>query len=152
MATHGFFYYFNKNMEDMGLPAPQSLFDTQSRALATASAILNCLKTLGPSATMGEILGATTGLELLGVAAAVSASFYAGAVIGSVAVAAGEVLSDVLFASTSAPSTGTSVSQVMAFASRHNIQFPGLERILLAHPRILNSNALNRHGSYTRVA
>ena len=146
MATHDFSYYFNENMEDMGLPAPKSLFDTQARALATASAILSCLKTLGPSATMGEIIGATTGLELLGVAAAVSASFYAGAVIGSVAVAAGKVLADLLFASATPPSMGTSVSQVMAFASRHNIQLPGLERILLAHPRILNSTTSIKMG------
>ncbi|WP_244130686.1 hypothetical protein [Burkholderia pyrrocinia] len=74
-------------MDALGLPAPSSLFAAQQTATGTLATILGALKTLGPTATVGELIGATTGLELLAAASAVGASFYVGAVIGSLIVA-----------------------------------------------------------------
>ncbi|VWD45315.1 hypothetical protein BLA50215_05697 [Burkholderia lata] len=83
-----FYRAFRDNMDALGLPAPASLFAAQETATGTLAAILGVLKTLGPTATVGELIGATTGLELLAAASALGASFYVGAAIGSLIVAA----------------------------------------------------------------
>ncbi|MDX9839507.1 MAG: hypothetical protein RBT39_18250 [Azoarcus sp.] len=57
--------YFNENMNDLGLPVPSTLFDTYQTAVATASTLAGTLATLGKGATMGEVIGATVGLEKL---------------------------------------------------------------------------------------
>lgn len=150
-----FYDYFKENMEELGLPAPHSLFTTQSAALATAKAILDALKVVGGASstvTVGEIIGATTGLEALTVVAGLSASFYVGAVIGSIAVAAGKCLSDLVAVSNPSVTNNPNISQVMAFASRNNLNIPGLEYILTAHPEILNSGIIDRRKSAIRVA
>ncbi|WP_342705219.1 hypothetical protein OHZ10_29715 [Burkholderia arboris] len=83
-----FYRAFRDNMDALGLPAPASLFAVQQTAVGTLATILGALKTLGPTATVGELIGATTGLELLAAVSALGASFYVGAVIGSLIVAA----------------------------------------------------------------
>ena len=83
-----FYAAFRDNMDAVGLPAPASLFAAQQTATGTLVTILGTLKTLGPTATVGELIGATTGLELLAAASALGASFYVGAAIGSLIVAA----------------------------------------------------------------
>jgi hypothetical protein len=79
---------FQKNMAALGLPAPSSPFGTVQTATANLAAMLNAFKSVGTGATMGEIIGATTGLEVLSVVGGITASFYIGAVIGSLIVAA----------------------------------------------------------------
>lgn len=53
--------------------------------------MLGALKALGPKATVAELIGATTTLEKLGVVGMMSASYYVGAMIGSLFVASDAV-------------------------------------------------------------
>jgi hypothetical protein len=79
---------FLKNMAALHLPAPDSLWTTATTAISNVSAMLTAISKLSADATLAEIAGATTGLELLGAAGAFMAAGYTGACIGSLIVAA----------------------------------------------------------------
>jgi hypothetical protein len=106
--------YFDENMKELGLPVPSTLFGTYQTAVATASTLVGTLKTLGKGATMGELIGATTGLEELAVAASIGAAAYTGAVIGSIAVASGRSLG-----------CGSRISDMFVFIHKNGLQFNG---------------------------
>lgn len=119
--------YFNENMRDLGLPVPSTLFDTYQTAVATASTLVGTLATLGKGATIGELIGATVGLEKLAVAASIGAAAYTGAVIGSIAVASGRSLG-----------CGSRISDLFAFTERNNLQFEGLASFYTRNPQVLD--------------
>lgn len=117
---------FQENMAALGLPAPTTLFGNVQAATANLAAMLNAFKSVGPTATIAEIIGATTGLEVLGVIGAVTASFYIGAVIGSLIVAANVAMKCTNAVATSstirhwAGMNGVAIPPVMyAFLNRH---------------------------------
>jgi hypothetical protein len=93
-----FYQRFRQNMEGVGLPAPQSLFGTFQASVGNTAAILGQIDKLGKTVTIGEL-----GIRLEGLAGigGCSATYFVGAVIGSLAVAtaasAGTSLADVLF-------------------------------------------------------
>lgn len=118
-----FYKYFKENMEDLGLPAPETLFGSVQSTVGTITVILGFVDKFGPKVTVGELIGAGTKLEKLGVIAACSAAFYAGAVIGSLAVAAGRCLGN-----------GTSMADVLFEASRLGFKRPWLPPLLLRFP------------------
>lgn len=120
--------YFTKNMKDLGLPVPNKLFDTFNAAVATASIMLDSLATLGKSASVAEMIGATSNLEKLKVAAGLGAAYYVGAVIGSIAVASGRSLG-----------CGTSIRDFFVFQSRYKLSFPKSNTFYVSNPEILNS-------------
>ncbi|AMO98116.1 hypothetical protein CAter282_0159 [Collimonas arenae] len=126
----GFYDYFKENMEGLGLPAPASLFGSVQAAVANASVILSQIDKFGKTVTIGELIGAGTRLEGLGVIAACSASFYVGAVIGSIAVATGRSLAG-----------GTSISDILSTAHRYNLNRPWLIQNLYRSPEIYASRA-----------
>ncbi|RDU97925.1 hypothetical protein [Trinickia dinghuensis] len=78
---------FQDNMNALRLPAPFSLFSSLTTALGNLGAMLNAFKSVGPTATVAEMIGATILRERLDVVGAMAASYYVGAVIGSVVVA-----------------------------------------------------------------
>lgn len=90
-----FYDYFKANMNAMGLPCPDSLFADLTTALATIKSIQAAI-TVGGNVTIAELIGAGTLSEGLAVAGGVAASFYLGACIGSLAVATGYSLADLL--------------------------------------------------------
>lgn len=98
-----FYKYFKENMEALNLPAPESLFGNLQSTLGSATAILGLIEKMGRKVTIREIVGAGTRLEQLLVIGGVGASYYLGAIIGSIAVATprsaagGKSLSDLLF-------------------------------------------------------
>lgn len=96
-------------------------------AVGTAATILKSIDALGKTATMGEIVGATTTLEALGVVAALSAAYYAGAVIGSIAVATGRYLS-----------CGSTIADVITSSQNNHIYRPWLTTVLVRWPGIIN--------------
>ncbi|WP_278496362.1 hypothetical protein [Paraburkholderia fungorum] len=116
---------FTANMSALGLPAPSSLFGTIQAAASNIATMLGALKTLGPTATVGELIGATTALEALSVVGALSASFYVGACIGSLVVAANAAMTctsatAAATARTTAARVGLVIPQTMlAFIQRH---------------------------------
>jgi hypothetical protein len=119
--------YFDENMAALGLPVPNSMFDTYQTAVATASTILGALSSLGKGATMAELAGATIGLEKLAVLGAISAAGYAGAAIGSIAVASGRSLG-----------CGASIADLFAFMGRTGLGFDGWHAFYTRHPEVLN--------------
>ncbi|WP_348945257.1 hypothetical protein ABHF33_01205 [Chitinibacter sp. FCG-7] len=139
-ATGDFKKYFKENMDELGLPFPTSLFDTYNTAIATATTLVSALKTLGKGATMAELIGATTGLELLAVAASIGAAAYTGAVIGSIAVASGRSLG-----------CGARISDLFVFAEQNNLQFEGLSTFYRLNPQILDTNLIFRKSFAARA-
>ena len=121
--------YFNENMQDLGLPVPQTLFDNFNAAVANAGLILEAIGTLGRGATMAEVIKATTGLEKLKVAASLGASFYVGAVIGSIAVARGRSLG-----------CGYRITDMFVFLHQNNLQFEGWNAFYIINPEILDKS------------
>lgn len=84
---------FQDNMTALNLPVPTTLFATVQTTLASVTSMMTVLKTVGPDATVAELIGATTKLEALSVVGSVLASAYLGAVIGSLMVATGAATS-----------------------------------------------------------
>ncbi len=72
--TGNFKKYFDQNMKELGAPSPSSLFDTYQKAIGTAAILVGTLHKLGKGATIAELIGATTGLEKLAVAASFGAA------------------------------------------------------------------------------
>ena len=125
--------YFNENMQDLGLPVPSTLFDNVNMAIAYATTMAETLATLGKGATMGELIGATTGLEKLKVAAAIGAAGYVGAMIGSIAVASGRLLG-----------CGSRIADMFVFLDQNNLMFKGWHEFYVKNPQILDNTLTNR--------
>jgi hypothetical protein len=126
--------YFKENMEDLGLTAPpESLYGTQTLAISTISAILATIDKFGTKVTVIELARAGTKLERLGVLGALGASFYAGAVIGSLAVATGRTISG-----------GTSLADVLFEASRSGWKRTWLTSLLHRRPGIYDPSVSGR--------
>jgi len=137
-----FYKYFKENMEALGLPAPESLFGSVQSTVGTVTVILGLADKFGPKVTVGELIGAGTKLEKLGVAAACSAAFYAGAVIGSLAVASGRCLGH-----------GTSLGDVLFEASRWGFKRPWLSQLLHRLPGVYDPEvAARKYYKHYRVA
>jgi hypothetical protein len=128
-----FYSYFKENMNALGLPAPEGLFGTFTTAVATSSTLGKLVEQFGSKVTIRELIGAGTKLEILGVVAACSVSYYLGAVIGSIAVASGRTLSG-----------GTSLVDVIETASRWGLNQPWLQSHLQRWPMIYQGDATNR--------
>jgi hypothetical protein len=120
-----FHRYFKENMEALGLPAPDSLFGTLQGSLTTVTVLLASIDKFGKTATIADLIGAGTRLEKLGMIGTLSAAFYAGACIGSLAVATGRSMSG-----------GTSVADVLLYARTHHLHRPWLAAELYRAPGI----------------
>jgi len=129
-----FYNYFKENMEDLGLTAPpESLFGTQQLAISTIAVILAFIDKFGTKVTVMEMLNAGTRLEQLSTLGALGAAYYAGAAIGSLAVATGRTLSG-----------GTSLGDVLFEASKWGFDRPWLTSLLHRRPGIYNANVSGR--------
>ncbi|MYM67770.1 hypothetical protein GTP45_13125 [Pseudoduganella sp. FT55W] len=120
-----FYKYFKENMDSLGLDCPETLFATKGTAVNTAATILSAIQQHGSKVTVAELIGAGTGLEKLVYLGALRASFYVGAVIGSIAVASGRSLAG-----------GTSLSDVLMAARSNNLHRPWLPSVLMHWPGI----------------
>jgi hypothetical protein len=121
---------FQKNMAALNLPAPDSLFSTYTTAMTNLSAMLNALAKLGPGATVAEMVGATTGLEILAAIAGITAAAYTGAVIGSLIVAAN--------ASSVCTTSAQVTPSVSRWAASNGIRVsPTMQTFLQRHPEVM---------------
>lgn len=139
-----FYTYFKENMDGLGLPAPESLFGNLQVATANAQILLVQIDRFGKTVTIGEIVGAGTRLEKLGVITGLSAAFYIGAVVGSIAVATGRSLAG-----------GASMSDVFMVAHDNHISRPWMTSFYPRHPGIYDRkvslaqrNAYRHQGAY----
>jgi hypothetical protein len=128
-----FYQYFKENMEALGLTAPDSLFGSQQTAIGTISTILAFTDKHGTRVTVYELARAGTNLERLAAVGAVSAAFYAGAAIGSLAVATGRTISG-----------GTSLGDVLFEISTWNLGREWLLPLLQQMPGIYDQRASAR--------
>jgi len=128
-----FYRYFKENMEALGLPAPETLYGNLQLALANVTAMAKYVDQFGTRVTVVEMAKAGLRLERLATVGAVSASFYIGAVIGSIAVATGRTLSG-----------GTSISDALSLAARNSVNKPWLRTMLLRCPGILDAKVAQR--------
>ena len=119
--------YFTENMNALSAPVPTGLFDSYEKAIGTAATIVGTLHLLGKGATVGELIGATVGLEKLAVVTAFGATFYVGAVIGSIAVASGRSLG-----------CGNRISDMFVFIQQNNLQFKGWHTFYALNPQIFD--------------
>ncbi|CAH2907494.1 MAG: hypothetical protein PPHEMADM_0011 [uncultured Paraburkholderia sp.] len=127
---------FQQNMTALGLPVPSSLFGSIQAAASNVATMLSALKTLGPGATVGELIGATTALEALSVVGALSASFYVGACIGSLIVAANEAMKC---------TTSTAATTARAAATRLGVVIPDtMLAFIQRHPEVIIDSPSHR--------
>ncbi len=132
-------------MAALHLPVPTTLFATLQTSLASVTSMMTTLKTLGPNATVAELVGATTRLEMLSVAGSVLASGYIGAVIGSLIVATDAVAS-------CKPGANATI-EITRWAARHGlIVHPLVLTQLLRHPEILAPASYSNFDQRARVA
>lgn len=129
-----FYKYFKENMEALGLIAPpESLYGTQALAISTISTILAYIDKFGTKVTVRELAGAGTKLERLSVLGALGASYYAGAVIGSLAIATGRTISG-----------GTSIADVLFEASKQGWNRTWLTSLFHRRPGLFDSSVADR--------
>ncbi len=125
MAEERSFYsYYKQNMEQLGLPAPDTYFGTYERAIATTVLIVAAIEKFGTGVTIGELVGATVLSEKLLIIGALGAVAYVGACLGSLAVATGRYTTG-----------GYSISDLFACADEAGIPTPiWLRDHLGSHP------------------
>ena len=127
MIQKTFYGYFKENMESLGLPAPDTLFGTLATATATISAIVASVEKFGTAVTIGELIGAGILSEKLLAIATLSAAYYAGACLGSLAVATGRYFSG-----------GLSIGDLFTCATAHGIVTPKwLSNTIATNPVLL---------------
>jgi hypothetical protein len=90
---------------------------------------MSAVEKFGKTVTLREVIGAGTKLEGLAVIGACSAAYYAGAVIGSLAVASGRTLGG-----------GTSLADVMFIAKQNDWNAPWLRGTLHRAPHLYNGS------------
>ncbi|WP_426192178.1 hypothetical protein [Massilia sp. DWR3-1-1] len=125
-----FYKYFKENMNGLNLAAPEALFGTLQMALGTTASVLGLVEKLGTRVTVLDVIGAGTRMEALAVVGACSATYYVGAVIGSLAVATARSLAG-----------GTSLADVMFVARLHKFNPPWLLGQLQRDPRLYKGSA-----------
>ncbi|NRR28903.1 hypothetical protein HSX11_01780 [Oxalobacteraceae bacterium] len=126
-----FYTYFKENMDGLNLPAPESLFGSLQVALANTIAYMAHIDKFGKGITVREMIGAGTKLERLTVIGSLSAAYYVGAVVGSIAVATGR-----------SAAGGTALSDVLAMASRYRINRPWLMPTFSRFPHLYSPRAV----------
>ncbi|WP_256703088.1 hypothetical protein [Burkholderia ubonensis] len=137
-ACKEFYPALKENMASLGLPVPSSLFESQQMAIGTLTTLLSTFKSLGAGATVGELIVATTGLEKLLVLSSIGASYYIGALIGSMIVATDESLA-------CSNKTVSTISKIQLWAGRNGLPVPTEIYYLIArHPEILNPSINSR--------
>lgn len=128
-----FYKYFKENMDALGVPCPESLFGTVQMATATAATILGGIDKFGKSVTVGELIGAGTRLEWLATVGALSAAFVVGAIIGSIAVAAGRTLAG-----------GASISDAIDVAIKYGLHRSWLSTQFHHYPGLYDRKLVGR--------
>ena len=132
----GFAHYYEKNMNALGLPAPTSFYTSVVVATATAKGMAEAIAMYGRNATLGQIaFRVTAGYAVAPIVVragafilSLGAAYYAGACIGSIAVAVIKA---------NGCSGKVSVAQVMGWARENGIYDNWIESELISNPEIL---------------
>ena len=114
-------------MKAIGLPAPTSLFGSNTTAYANIHQIAATVYLYGRQVTLAEAWGATGKLEKLRILGPVIAAYYTGAAVGSAAVALGRSLG-----------CGATIPDAIWHMREHGIYASWIEGELLSNPHFLN--------------
>lgn len=126
--------YFTENMEALNLHVPSFLFDDVKTAIENATVLLQTIATVGPRATISEVMKKTTGLEKLILLSGAGPAFYVGAVIGSIAVASAKTMD-----------CRVSLQDISRFLEQHNLTFDGCQHFYFFNPEILDESMPSRN-------
>lgn len=139
--SRSWFSYWKENMQALGFPVPDTWYSTEVSILTLTSAIVGAIEKFGPRVTVYEVVKAGFASERLMAFGAVSAAYFAGASIGSAAVATGRTLSG-----------GTSLADIFFYASRNNVSSSATRQVLIRHPQIYNQKFPGRFAYARQIA
>ncbi|QND98313.1 hypothetical protein SY91_05770 [Burkholderia cenocepacia] len=124
---------FHANMTALHMPVPTTVFAILQTSIASVAAMMSVLKTLGADATVGELIGATTKLEVVTIGSSILGSIYLGAIIGSLMVATDASLACAV------GKRGTNMSLAVArWGTRYGLAIhPLVMAQILRHPEVL---------------
>lgn len=108
--------------------AAETLFANATTALATDTALATQIDKFVPRSPSWKSLVLACGWKKLAVVGACSAAFYAGAVVGSIAVATGRILAN-----------GTSLSDVMLLLALNNLDREWMRTCIQRDPGLYTS-------------
>lgn len=130
MGCISFWDAFNENMNAIGLDAPQNLFDSYERAITTLASMVAATQ-LNPGASALVVFGTEGAATALVGLAAVGASYYTGAVTGSIMIATYKTGLCAMQSRVLTP------NDIQAFLHQHQIYDSGLiASEILANPRL----------------
>ena len=138
MAKKTFGDYFKESMDSLGLPVPASLFATITTATASTKVLLDLVAKYGTRATFREVYktapavlrGAPLLAEIVGIAGAVTVSFYVGACVGALIYATQQYVGDNLLSS-----NGSELQRLQRAAVAVGIEIPvPMFTALASHP------------------
>lgn len=119
--------YIDNNMSSLNLPIPSTIFETIGSMTAIATAIAEVIEINGTSISLYQALQKiSSAKKALSVSTGISASFYLGALIGSMAVATGKCISN-----------GATISDALWTAREMGIFGSWLETEYIKHPELL---------------
>jgi hypothetical protein len=130
----GFYPAFSKNMEAIGLYAPNTLFASQEKTLGTISQLAGLIKTFGMKVTIRELVVAGTATERLAAASAYYAAYYLGGAIGSLIVAA-----DRYYACRAGATASEQLHRFMAVSGLALLA--PMAPFLVQHPEVIDSSS-----------
>ena len=120
--------YIDDNMSSLNLPMPSTVFETVGSMTAVATAIAEVIEISGTSISLYQALQKINSAKrALSVSAGISASYYLGALIGSMAVATGRCLSN-----------GATITDALWTAREMGIFGSWLETEYIKHPELLH--------------
>ncbi|MFM0608619.1 hypothetical protein PQR05_29235 [Paraburkholderia sediminicola] len=133
-----FYKAFKGNMNALGLDVPTSWSTAPANVLARVGALVAAAEKLGKTASIGELLGATTVSEKLLTFGAVYASFWLGAAVGSLMVATAD------YAECGTSPTAT-IKSVRKFSFDSGIRVPATTLyVMQTNPEIFAAGAPGR--------
>lgn len=134
--------YFDENMNDLGMPPPDSIYSKAVIALGTWKGITAAVERFGPRVTIYELAKAGLRTDFEVMAGGMIASAYVGGVIGSAAVATGRHMA-----------CGTRMIDAIGYARTNYPDAPWLVRHFQRHPEIYMAGASNRraYGAAARM-
>jgi hypothetical protein len=137
MSHRTWFSYWRENMQDLGIPIPNTWHGSEASVLALAGALANAVEKYGSRVTVAELVGAGAVSEQVGFFGALTAAGVAGAAIGSAAVATGRyiaggtLLADLL-------------GNVLGYAARRRVLTREVHITLARYPQIYNQKSRGR--------
>lgn len=122
--------FIDENMASLGLPMPSTTFETIGSMTAIATSMAEIIEINGTSINLYQALSKiNSAKKTLSISAGITASYYLGALIGSMAVATGRCLSG-----------GVTMSEAIWAAREMGIFASWLDVEYIKHPELLRKH------------